>query len=452
MTLQRSACPCLVWAMLAVFVPDGRPQPVSHSPAASRPPKEAASELTFDKRTHERKLREAKAELETVREARAKVSSYQSWVFWLGIALIALGLCAACAQILSDPWNKRVTTVLAALVVAVTTTKTGYFQMESKAIDGLVGPADDAIKDHEKYLGYYRDELHNDSPDQGAIKDYLDRLAGDRATLLQVHEALRAAGLSLGFATPLKPDPKPAAFLPVVHAQSVAQTSMPSVVTASGSGECNDSQAAREYARCSALEALARKAVKGHRREDLDALIDYLGQAVRLEKFNSQQAPGGMTRYSISYSIPPEVLDQAELQVGAKRDPFIQWASNSVTVSRSDFASGKFRRIVSLQASKATLIPAKGKFFDIHLDLSAADGRMMVDLVQADTHADGSVGSTRWAFEVLVNGQMVISVPSHRYSDVRKPTICRIPAIEQRRGEVPLADRMNIQVNAYSPR
>jgi hypothetical protein len=352
---------------------------------------------------------------------------------------------------LADPWNKRVTTVLGALVVAVTTTKSGYFPMESKVIGALVGPADDAIKDQETYLGFYHNELQAESPDEGAVRDYLERLAWDRTMLLQVHEALRPAGLSLGFATPLT-STRPKAFLPVVYAQSAISAS---TVTASGVGESNDPKAAREYARYSALEILARKAVKEQRRDDLDAVIEYLGQSARIEKFNSERRPEGMTRYTLVYSISALVLDQAELQVGAKRDPFIQWASNAVTVARSDLAAGRIRRVVPLQSSKGTMqVSAKpGKFFELHLDLSATPGgkTMAIEVIQTDAYSDGSLGSTRWAFEVLVNGQVAITVPNHRYNAVRKPTIYRIPADERRRGEAPLSDRMTIQVNAYSP-
>ncbi len=461
MRLVSLLCQCLVWVALTLVVPpEGAnaqldatpPSPSSATASASV----RASELTFDKRTHERKLQEAKAELETVRQARGRVSSFQTWVFWLGITLIGLGLLTACAQLLADPWNKRVTTVLGALVVAVTTTKSGYFPMESKVIGALVAPADDAIKDQETYLGFYHNELQASTPDEGAIRDYLERLTGDRTMLLQVHETLREAGLSLGFATPLRPasTPPKKAFLPVVYAQSSVSAR---TATASGVGESNDPKAAREYARYSALESLARKAVKDQRRDDLDAVIEYLGQSARIEKFKSEKRPEGMTRYSLVYSISEQALDQAELQVGAKRDPFIQWASNAVTVARPDLAAGRIRRVVSLQSSKATMqaVSARqGKFFDLQLDLSAAAGgkTMAIELIQTDAYSDGSLGSTRWAFEVLVNGQVAIMVPNHRYNAARKPTIYRIPADERRRGEAPLADRMTVQVNAYSPR
>ena len=173
MTLRGLLITFLLWLLLAALVAAGSAQTAPPPQIAAVHSANGASELSFDKRTHERKLREAKAELETVRQARTKVGAYRKWVFSLGISLILLGLIAGCAQLAADPWNKRITTVAAAMVVAVTAAKTSYYPMERTAIDGLVVPADDAITDQERFLGHYSEELRNDSPDQQTIKGIL---------------------------------------------------------------------------------------------------------------------------------------------------------------------------------------------------------------------------------------------------------------------------------------
>ena len=80
---------------------------------------------------------------------------------------------------------------------------------------------------------------------------------------------------------------------------------------------------------------------------------------------------------------------------------------------------------------------SRGSFVFTFSTSQAGNDTIRVAPTAIDVRQDGSAGATRWSFDVLVDGNLVIRIPSQRWDDQGRPTRCSLDPIAGFEATVP---------------
>jgi hypothetical protein len=221
-----------------------------------------------------------------------------------------------------------------------------------------------------------------------------------------------------------------------VYAQGLRE-----VFSATGTGGCNLLAQAEEQSRVAAVEklvaSLSKDAALGVTSANRDTLREYVA------KYATRSQSGNLDKFQTTLTLNPTFTNPRVL------GPFLQSGKSTASVSREQRIDVIRRQVSSSNPNaevdgfletSATIPPQggvvtlqardrkKGSFvFTFSMD-PTGQGTARLALRGIEINEDASGGSTRWSFEVLSGGTIILSLPVQRWDDSAKPTKCSFDA------------------------
>jgi hypothetical protein len=332
------------------------------------------------------------------------------------------------------------------------------FPCDHRAYRRAIVRAEKAISDLETQLVIYKE--HPDLP-----RDFQAKLQFIKTNLAPLDNELRDLEAQLvAVAWPLGASP--------VYAAEAG------LLTVVGVGESNSLFQAQENSYYSAAEqmvmALGRSAGLRWTLADRAIVHAYVASYATKTQYQRSGSGPGLIRYETRLSLNPvyanayalRALLDSERTRQEQRPPREQ----VIQTVRKNAAAGKLGRDADgfleapLRASlkgasleRQVLLEAKnpkfGSFLFTFTIARESKGAARVTLRSIDIREDASGGSTRWSFDVLSQGRVILSLAEQRWDDSRRPTRCLYPAEAGYSASAPLAgDDVDLMVVGLKPK
>ena len=175
-----------------------------------------------------------------------------------------------------------------------------------------------------------------------------------------------------------------------------------------GEGNCTQSFAAREYSRYEGRIKIALQIEPGASGSRIIQILKALDTSVQDRDQYTVQESGSMIRAVTWTRIFKETAKEKVAKMPPlKPNPPQRWEGNAaISPSGTTIVKGLVKR---------------GGTFEFTFDSKGGILRVR----DVAVFQDGSAGSTRWAFDVLVDDKLLFRIPTHRYDDSGKPTRCQ---------------------------
>ena len=228
---------------------------------------------------------------------------------------------------------------------------------------------------------------------------------------------------------------------PLIPALAIVRAGANPQWAATGIGDCNVLSQSEANSRIAATEILAgnlRRAVSAPF-EDLQRLRTFAAKYGSVSQYRDGKGTAFRTEMTLSSLFARQAGITSYLAAG--RQTQVQTASmegrpnpprqTSATKLGTQERDGFIERAVLIPLGGGPVIlkaaDSKNGWFVFHFNVSARKSpTATITLRSVEIHQGGSVGSTRWSFEFLSNGNRVLSLPEQRWDDSARPTRCAI--------------------------
>jgi len=220
---------------------------------------------------------------------------------------------------------------------------------------------------------------------------------------------------------------------PVLPALAIVQAGgNPQWATTTGTGDCNLISQAEANSRVAATEILAgniRRAVSAPF-EDLQRLRAFAAKYGSVSQYRDGKGTTFRTELTLSSLFSRQAGITSYLAAGRQAQA-TQASAEDRPYAGAQERDGFIKRAAFIPLGGGAMImkaaDPKNGWFVFHFNVSAGKSSMVtVTLRSVEIHQDASLGSTRWSFEFLNNGNRVLSLPEQRWDDSARPTLCTI--------------------------
>ena len=369
----------------------------------------------------------------------------QTMVLSLSLLIGVLGIATSIIQSLNRGWTKTTTVIIGGCVSVLTLFSTLYFKVDHRTYEKTIVEARKLLKEARFRIGTYKEIPATDRVNREAalreLRDIIDKFPEVEKLVI---------GASADFS------------IPVVYA---VDRDLPSWTRSSvsedksrflyvGRGESNLLAQAKLRARANAVTratADAAHRIKGDHLGQADriaAVRAYVDEAIEEgESVYEYQHKTQMFVYYERYQLRKSAVWFAP--VGKLSAPQLppKRLEVSTQIPQHDLVT---QRKVSRSINAPALPGEKGAFrFNLSF-IRKGPHAISLTLDDIEIHQDGSSGSTRWLFDIVIGGHHAIRLPMQRFDDTKKPTRC----VMGESADVTLSQAVrpiDVRVIGYSP-
>ncbi|MBI3405492.1 MAG: hypothetical protein HY046_08555 [Acidobacteria bacterium] len=363
-------------------------------------------------------------------------------VLLLTILVGTFGAVTAFLQAIERPWRKIVTALVGLVIAVLTIVKQAGYPADHRTLEAFALEGQEVLDEMQTIKATY-------DPDQTAEnlralrEEMLTRVKKIRAMQRSLLRTSGAAALPVAQAATQQPQ----------WAQTQKGVPDPDLLTYAGTAKNRSLSEAKNEA---ILDAFRKAAADLHQKEGplgqpqsntvrLETLLDFVSDNGRLQRgtFSLEKSSGVYTYYALitldrSFSKPDFLKTFAP-----PAKPRIQgeWILGGSTLS------GSYRGTVIVKAARGN----QGEFRFVLSARRVSSTSLTLKIDEIVVENDDSVGSTRWAFDLVVNGTVASSLPITRYDD--SPSRKRVrPNLDPVTVSTPPAPRVPIQIYGYKPK
>ena len=340
------------------------------------------------------------------------------WYLVLSVGVFVLGLTTAALQLWTKSWTKKTVAVVGLVISALTGVVEKGFPVDRRSYLASALDAEDTIEQLKTQMA-----LLEDAPDLTTAPAILDAI---HKYITPLETKLRDIEKKLVAAAP-----------PLLGPRVVYAADAPASVV--GAGECNYLWQARENSQAAAVEKmvtrLAANAALNLSAGARDPLRDYVSQYGSRTDAQTKPSGSGTMRFETRLSLNSTFADAYAMKSFLNSQP-VPSRGERIQSVRQRLKAGKPSTDIDGFLETTFQLPLKGGSvrleaenpkngsFVFFFTVTPTKGPAQVSLKSVEIHQDASPGSTRWSFDVLSGGKVIISLPMQRWDDSKRPTSC----------------------------
>jgi hypothetical protein len=386
-------------------------------------------------------------------------------VLALKLVLVILGICSAVVALFKSKSAQVIGVIVGATISGMTVVQNEILKIDHLSAKRLVWEARAAVTDVRNALNGIESAIKDagteiDEATQQLLSEELSRAKAEEEDLNRVECRARVTGQTIAWDTDkCDPDMQTSLWGQGLVLTAHAQTSQaPKWVeqpkptetrdTFLGKGVCNSLTGAYKYAEGAAYEQAARELQK-QSGADLASLVNLVTASSKVSRRYFTKDKDGMYHCDVLISLYrgyTEKTFQSSLVKQTQVAPNAR-LTGQVRLRTPDLSREPTRRKIDLTAQNDS-----GRFsayFDIWRN--GAD-TVNARLVQIDVGNDGSGATSRWSFNVFADEALLFQIPTYRYDDSKRPTVCAVPGTQPRSGQFKVGASFTLRVVGYKPK